>query len=143
MPRTIGIAVPIALALILALPVRAQNTATPVIPGYLSLSGCSSAALTPCFIATGGASVSNITTSTSTTVKSGAGVFLGLSVNTGQSGDTVTVYDGLSAGGTKIGTYSSAAVGGPVLPPGGIAFSTGLFVVTVGGTPADITVSFK
>lgn len=119
------------------------NTAERVIPGYLSNSGCSSTALTPCFISTSGASFNNITTSTSTTVKSGAGVFLGLSVNTGQAGDTATVYDGLSAGGTKIGTYSSAAVGGPALPGGGIAFSAGLFVVTSGVTPADITVSYK
>jgi hypothetical protein len=124
-------------------PLHAQNTAMPVIPGYLSMRGCPSTALTPCFIATGGGTPVNITTSTSTLVKTGAGVFLGLSVNTGQAGDTVTVYDGLTAGGTKIGTYSSAAVGGPTLPSGGIAFSTGLFVVTTGGTPADITVSYR
>jgi len=88
-----------------------------------------------------GALAKNITTSTNTQVKTGAGIFFGLSVNTGQSGDTVTVYDGTDNTGTKIGTYSSAAVGS-VQYPIGIQFVVGLFVVTAGGTPADVTVVY-
>jgi hypothetical protein len=84
----------------------------------------------------------NITISTSTLVKTGAGTFLGLSVNTIGTTSTATVYDGTSAGGTKIGTYSTVLQGGPNIPAGGIAFSTGLFVVTAGAAAADITVVY-
>lgn len=88
-----------------------------------------------------GALPKNIVTSTNTLVKTGGGLFFGLSVNTGQAGDTVTVYDGTDNTGTKIGTYSSAAVGS-VLYPVGVQFLVGLFVVTAGGTPADVTVVY-
>ena len=92
---------------------------------------------------TAGAQSTNITTSTNTQVKTGAGIFLGLSVNTGQSGASATVYDGTSAAGKKLGAYSAAAQGGPVLPQAGLAFTTGLFVVTAGATPADITIAWN
>lgn len=92
--------------------------------------------------AAAGILVKNIATSTNTQVKTGAGTFLGLTINTGQAGATATVYDGTSSAGTKLGTYSLAAQGVLSFPGGGIPFATGLFVVTAGGTPADITVTY-
>jgi hypothetical protein len=41
-----------------------------------------------------GTATRNITTSTNTQVKTGAGIFNGLNVNTGQSGASIKVYDG-------------------------------------------------
>lgn len=94
-------------------------------------------------IAASASQFKNVNTDASTLVKTGAGTFTGISVNTaGSANATATVYDGTSASGELIGVFSLAAVGGPVLPPGGFAFSTGLFVVTAGDTPADITVGY-
>lgn len=108
------------------------------------------AAATPVWIApppaasgvTAGAKFSNITTNASTQVKTGAGTFLGLSVNTAGTTSTATVYDGTSTAGAKIGTFSTVAQGGPAIPASGYAFTTGLFVVTAGGAAADITVAY-
>lgn len=44
-----------------------------------------------------GAKPTNITTSTTTQIKNAAGIFFGLSVNTGQSGASLALYDGNSA----------------------------------------------
>lgn len=90
----------------------------------------------------GGATPRNITTSTTTQVKTGAGILFGLSINTGQAGASVTLLDGTGGAGTKIGTFSAAAQGGPTFPQAGIAFATGLSVVTAGATPADVTVTY-
>lgn len=118
------------------------NTAQQVTPGYLTTSGCPSG-YTPCFQPTGGASYLNITTSTNTQVKAAPGVFLGLSVNTPQSGDTAVVYDNTACSGTLIGTFSTAAIGVVSAAPQGIAFGTGLCVTTTGGTPANVTILYK
>ena len=92
--------------------------------------------------ASSGASSKNIAAAGNTQVKTGAGTFLGLSVNTGQSGATVTVYDGTSAAGIKLGTFSAAAQGGPAIPGSGLAFTTGLFVVVAGSPAPDVTVVY-
>ena len=92
---------------------------------------------------TSGATPKNITTSTSTPVKTGAGIFFGLSVNTAGTGSAAAVYDGLSAGGTLIGTYSTTAQGGPNITNVGLSFLVGLYVVTTdGGGAANITVTY-
>lgn len=89
------------------------------------------------------AAATNIPTQTETLVKTGAGVFLGLMVNTGGAGSTAAVYDGLTSAGTLLGTYDTATTGTVFnLPAGGIPFATGLTVVTDNGTPADVTVSY-
>lgn len=84
----------------------------------------------------------NITTSTTTQVKTGPGILGGLSINTGQAGASVTIFDNTSASGTKLGTFSAAAQGGPTFPLAGMSFKIGLCVVTAGATPADVTVSW-
>ncbi len=97
----------------------------------------------PVAMAGGGASFVNITTNTSTLIKTGAGTLFGVSVNTAGTGSaSIAVYDGTSASGTLIGTYSTTAQGGPVLPTVGISFATGLFAVTTATNPADVTVSY-
>lgn len=110
---------------------NSQDNAAGAIPVYLAAP------------AGAGATPSNITTNGNTLVKTGKGVFQGLSVNTAGTTSTATVFDGTNATGTKIGTFSTTAQGGPVLPAAGIRFSTGLFVVTTGGAAADITVAFS
>lgn len=93
----------------------------------------------------------NITTNTTTTVKSGSGYVNGFTVNNPAlltvANLTVTVYDNTAASGTKIGTYTvpfglTTAV--PFFVPIRCSFSTGLTVVTAGPTvTADITVTSK
>ena len=118
------------------------TTAQEVTPGYTTTAGCPSGS-TPCFQPIYGAAYLNVTTSTNTQVKSSRGVFLGLSVNTPQAGDTASVYDNTACSGTLIGTFSTAAIGVITPAPGGVAFSTGLCVTTSGATPANVTVLYK
>jgi hypothetical protein len=80
----------------------------------------------------------NITTATTTVVKSGAGVLKGITVNTTAAG-TITIYDNTSAAGTKIGTLKSSVVEGTY--EYNVAFATGLTVVT--GAASDITVAYN
>lgn len=86
----------------------------------------------------GAQSYTNLTGAGSTQVKAGIGWLGGVTVNTGVASATVTVYDSLTATGTKIATISAAA---PVSLPFGVRFSTGLFVVVTGAP--DITISFS
>lgn len=89
-----------------------------------------------------GWSFQNITTSTTTTVKSGAGVLHIVNVNTlGTVASTVTVYDNTAGSGTKIATINSLTLSGPFQYD--IAFSTGLTLVTTGTAAPDITVSYR
>ena len=75
-------------------------------------------------------------------VKNASGVLYGLSVNTAGLVSSVTLYDGTSTSGAKLGTFSTLSQGGPVFPSCGIAFATGLYLVAAGATPADITVLY-
>lgn len=89
-----------------------------------------------------GWSFQNITTSTTTTVKSGAGVLHLVNVNTlGTIASTVTIYDNTAGSGTKIATINSLTLSGPFQYD--IAFSTGLTLVTTGTVAPDITVSYR
>jgi len=85
---------------------------------------------------------SNITTATTTTVKSGAGILRGVTINTkGTIASAVTIYDSLSGSGTKIGTIDSLNLAGQFEYD--IAFSTGLTIVTTGTVAPDITVAYR
>lgn len=89
-----------------------------------------------------GWSFQNITTSTTTTVKSGAGVLHLVNVNAlGTVASTTTVYDNTAGSGTKIATINSLTLSGPFQYD--IAFSTGLTLVTTGTQAPDITVSYR
>lgn len=85
-----------------------------------------------------GGSFRNITTNTTTVVKSASGVLERIVVNTAGSSATVTIYDNTAASGTKIGTASANAQG---LLTYNAHFATGLTIVTTGAP--DITVVYR
>ncbi len=85
-----------------------------------------------------GLSFSNITTATTTTVKSGSGLLHTLSINSTAAG-TITIYDNTAASGTKIATIKASVVEQTYIYD--IAFTTGLTIVT--GAASDITVSYR
>lgn len=84
----------------------------------------------------------NITTNTTTTVKSKAGVIHTLSINTaGATSNTVKLYDGAAATGTLLGTWDTTT---------GVTFflldiycGTNITAVTAAGTAADITITYS
>jgi len=86
-------------------------------------------------------SYANITTDTTTLVKPGAGVLVSVCVNTPSATETITIYDGLTAAGTKIGTITVYASTNPCFPYN-VNFLVGLTVVT-GVAGGDITVAYQ
>lgn len=92
-----------------------------------------------------GFSFQNIAANGTTTAKTGAGILVGIVVNTkGASANTCVIYDNTAASGTKIGTFDTTVpTAGMVIDMGGIAFSTGLTAVLATGTAADWTLIFK
>jgi len=91
----------------------------------------------------GSFSYANITTATTTTVKSGSGYLNGLIINKGVAAATITIYDNTAGSGTLIGTitFGAALLGDPPIPvPYNINFTTGLTIVTSGAT--DLTISY-
>ncbi len=89
-----------------------------------------------------GYSYSNITTNTTTTVKSGAGILKRITVNVIGSGDALaTVYDNTAGSGTKIATISAGTTS--VNLEFDARFATGLTIVTSGTTPGNITVIYE
>lgn len=80
----------------------------------------------------------NITTATTTVVKSGVGFLHAITVNTTAAG-AITIYDNTSGAGNKIGTIK-ASVGEQTFIYN-VAFSVGLTIVTAGAS--DITVSSR
>jgi hypothetical protein len=100
----------------------------------LLLAACPAAAQQPF-------SYQNISTATTTVVKSGPGQLHSICVNTAAANGTITVYDNTAASGTKISTITSyASVPGCFLYD--TAFWLGLTIVTATATP-DVTVSFR
>lgn len=83
-------------------------------------------------------SYSNITSATTTTVKSGAGFVHAITVNTTAAG-AITIYDNTAGSGTKIGTLK-ASVGEQTFFYNA-SFGTGLTIVTAAAS--DITVSYR
>lgn len=91
-----------------------------------------------------GALFTNITTATTTTVKSGKGILHKLVMNTYVASATITIYDNTAGSGTKIGTLTlpSTVTGDtPLTLPYDLQFSTGLTLVTSGAT--DLTVIYR
>lgn len=86
----------------------------------------------------GGFKYRNITTATTTAIKSGKGRLSHISINGSSLAGAVTVYDNTSAAGTKIATIASGASGGKVFD---VALEVGLTVVTASAD--DITVVYE
>lgn len=83
----------------------------------------------------------NITTNTTTLVKTGTGILGGITINTkGATSNTATIFDSLTGTGTKIGTIDTTAAQGTLLYD--VLFVTGLTIVTATGTAADLTVEW-
>lgn len=91
--------------------------------------------------ATGGYSFSHIATNTTTTIKSGAGTLRTLIINTRGVGNTATIYDNTAGSGTVIAILDTTLSTTSFVYD--VAFSTGLTVVTSGGTAPDLTFSYK
>jgi hypothetical protein len=76
-----------------------------------------------------------------TVIRTGRGVLHGITINTkGASSNVITVYDGLSAGGTLLATIDSTV--DPTIFLYDITFTTGLTIVIATGTAAKVTVSW-
>ena len=87
-------------------------------------------------------SFSNITTTGTTTIKSGEGIFRRLVINTkGVSSNTFTIYDNTAGSGTVIATVDTVNSTGSL--EYGLAFSTGLTIVSAAGTSANATVIYE
>lgn len=86
-------------------------------------------------------SFNNITTKTTTVVKSGAGTLLKVCTNAVGTADTITVYDNTAASGTKLATAGAWLAGTCV--PYNTAMTTGITVVTGGTTAGDYTVTYN
>ncbi len=87
-------------------------------------------------------SYNNITSQTTTLVKSGAGTLASLSINTPLATGVITIYDSTTASGTKIATITQPATAFFGTLAFNVAFATGLTVVT-GTATQDITVSYR
>lgn len=85
-------------------------------------------------------SSNNITTATTTNVKNAPGLVALFCVNTVGTTSTLVLWDSLSASGTKIGTWTTTAVG---CYPINAVMRTGITVVTTGSPAADITIFFR
>jgi hypothetical protein len=84
---------------------------------------------------------SHITTATTTTVKTGAGMLAKVIVNTkGTVASTITIYDNTAASGTVLAIIDSLNLSGTFVYE--LAFSIGLTVVTTGTVAPDVTVSY-
>lgn len=83
-------------------------------------------------------SYANITSATTTVVKSGSGFLHAITVNTTAAG-AITVYDNTSGSGTKIATLKSSV--GEQTFTFNVIFNTGLTIVTAAAS--DITVSSR
>lgn len=90
---------------------------------------------TPLPVYQGGASFTNITTSTNTVIKTSAGTLQGFTVNT--AGTSVVFYNNTTCTGATIGTFTTAAQTSIKIDA---AFTVGLCATTVGG---DITVLWR
>lgn len=89
-----------------------------------------------------GRTFSHISTSTTTTVKSGAGFLHAIIVNSlGTVASTTTVYDNTAGSGTVIAVINTLALSGTLTYD--VAFSTGLTLVTTGTVAPDVTVSYR
>jgi hypothetical protein len=89
----------------------------------------------------GGYSFTNITTQTTTVVKTGQGILHTITFNGPTATGTVAIYDNTAGSGTLIGTITVPASPQPVTLHYDAVFSTGLTLVT-GTANNNITVTF-
>ena len=89
-----------------------------------------------------GYTYNNITTDTTTAVKSGAGTLHSVCINTPLATSVITIYDNTAASGTTIGTYTIPVSPVPSCLVYDVAFATGLTVKTTTAA-SDITVSYR
>ena len=89
----------------------------------------------------GGFSYNNISTDTTTQVKSGAGVIHSVSVNTaGTVASSVSIYDSTTTTTPVIAIVSALATGYFILDA---SFSSGLRVVTTGTVAPNVTITYR
>lgn len=88
-------------------------------------------------------SYTNITTATTTTVKSGAGLLESITINKAVASATVAIYDNTAGSGTLIGTVTMPAtlLASQTVLFYSVKFNTGLTLVTVGAQ--DMTVAWR
>jgi hypothetical protein len=83
----------------------------------------------------------NITGQATTVLKFVPGVLHAICINTPVATSVITIYDGVSTAGTKIGTFTIPASPQPVCLIYDVNFGTGLTIVTATAS-SDITVSY-
>lgn len=83
---------------------------------------------------------SNISSATTTLVKTGVGILSAITINTTAVG-TITIYDSLTGAGAKIGTIAASPAIGSTFNYNDVAFGIGLTIVTAAAS--DITVSYR
>ena len=135
--------------------VKAANTApTTSDPGLVANVNCSYTG-SPC-ITLGGATPANsvptvgagftygnMTTATTTTFKSGAGVLHTITIGTlGTVASTISIFDNTAGSGTSIGVLNSLTTGEGTYTFD-VAFATGLTLVTTGTVAPNVTVSYR
>ena len=89
-------------------------------------------------------SLKTMSTSTTTTIKTGAGVMHSLVItNTGATSNSIKIYDNTAASGKVILDLSTSgglpAVGTTILDA---TFDIGLTIITAGTTPPQLTVTY-
>ena len=109
------------------------------IAAYKSATGVATLVAATAPLPTGSSALyNNITTATTTVVKSGPGILYAIMINLTAAG-TITIFDNTSASGNKIGTIKAS------MPEGmynytGLNFTTGLTIVT--GAASDVTIIY-
>ncbi len=90
----------------------------------------------------GAQSISNITTATTTLVKTGTGQLNSITVNSlGTVASTAVIYDGIDADGTRLGTINTLALSGAFVY--NLPFTVGLCIVTTGTIAPNLTVVYR
>lgn len=89
-------------------------------------------------------SFNNIITNTTTVVKTGAGILYALILGDPRASEVITIYDNTAASGTLIGTITLPAtlLTDVTYYLFGVAFSTGLTIVTATGAAVNLTVAY-
>ncbi|MBI1196757.1 MAG: hypothetical protein GC203_02735 [Phenylobacterium sp.] len=88
-------------------------------------------------VAQAGAAPTHITTNTTTTAKSGAGVWANVCINKTGSAEAPTVYDNTAASGTVLAVINDAGAEG--CREYNLSFAIGLTIVSAGTTAGDHT----
>ncbi len=110
-------------------------------PGIITLGGATPANSVPTVGA--GFTFGNMTTSTTTTFKSGAGVLHTVTINQlGTVASTVSIFYNTAGSGTSIAVLNSLSTGEGTYTYD-VAFTTGLTVTTTGTAAPNVTVSYR